>query len=1053
MDQTESATQTVVGEAPLTPVQCWFFEQELEDIHHFNQAFLLEVSEPLERQALEGALGQLVQHHDTLRLRFTRESGGWKQKFSAYEGPPPLGWVDLSELDEHRKLGEIEAIAEQTQASLNFVTGPLWRVVYFEFGLGSPARLLLVFHHLVIDGISWRPLIEDLETAYEQLRSGRSVQLPTKTSSFKAWAERLRQFSQTDSLQSEIPHWRSLTGLESFLPDVASRYRACSSPVTTSRTGSLKSTLSAEETQTLLQEVPSLYNTQINDILIAALVRGWERWSGKSTLLLMLEGHGREALFEDVDLSRTVGWFTSIFPVRLDLKNSGEQWFPGETLKDIKEQMRQIPRRGIGYGILRYLCPESGLSTQSDPPLVFNYFGRLDQLLADSKLFGFAVEPAGPWRSEHQHRRYALELNAQVIHGRLEFEWTYLSGVHSEQSIQSLAREVSVALSEVIRHCQTPDAWGRTSSDFPLARLDQTQLDRLLVGRRDVEDIYPLSPIQTLFHSANPERFQTQCDQWHCTLQGPLDVSAFQRAWLQTLHRHTVLCTTIHEEGLPEPLQMVHRDVELPWRLEDWRNLSPDQQKGRWSALLSKDQAQPISLNQSPMMRFTLIHMSEDSWKFLWTVPAILLDGWSWPLVFRDVSRIYDGLSQQTRATLTPAGRYGEYIEWLHRQSPSEALDFWRATLKGFCEPTSLPRELAGQAQQEQHNRVCSISIAIQTTERLESCARILQCTLNTLVQGAWAIFLSRQTGKTDIVFGAAFSGRPTDLPGAGSIVGPFVNNLPIRVYMNTGQTVAEFLRDLHAHLLQMAEYQFTPLIDIQRCSEVPWRYRLFDSLVVFQNYLVGDAARCLGKSIAVSDFVGPIHTNYPLLLLAEPGTAPRFRLLYDSHNLKKAVVERWSQDLALLLDHLPRSLEQPVGQLQSILSPPAAQPTEIRKAVQAKPLSIVRPQNRTESIIVQVCETIFSSDRISVTENFFDLGAHSLLLVQMHNRLQQELQTDFPVVTMFAYPTVRALAAHLDRESADPVAPAAGAGLRDRAERQREALARMRQGLTRKTI
>jgi non-ribosomal peptide synthase protein (TIGR01720 family) len=249
--------------------------------------------------------------------------------------------------------------------------------------------------------------------------------------------------------------------------------------------------LNVVETQALLQEVPSAYNTHINDILLTALARAWSQ-SGRGALFTNLEGHGREPLIRDLDLSRTVGWFTSIFPVRLELPKSDGEWLPGEALKSVKEQLRQIPKRGIGYGVLRYLSRAAGLANDQEPSMVFNYMGQFDQVLAGSTLFGFASESTGPWHSPSQQRRYPLEINGIVMDGCLEFRWTYAPEIYSPAEMGGLSREFLLALRALITHCQSPSARGRTPSDFPLARLDQTDVDRLVSRYRDIEDVYPL---------------------------------------------------------------------------------------------------------------------------------------------------------------------------------------------------------------------------------------------------------------------------------------------------------------------------------------------------------------------------------------------------------------------------------------------------------------------------------------------------------------------------------------------------------------------------------
>ncbi len=278
-----------------------------------------------------------------------------------------------------------------------------------------------------------------------------------------------------------------------------------------------------------------------------------------------------------------VGWFTSIFPVRLELNDSGENWEPGEALKSVKEQLRHIPQRGIGYGILRYLSGDDALKSRPEPAMVFNYLGQFDRAVEGSKLLRFASESSGPWHNPKQKRRHVLEINSLVMNDRMEFDFTYNPGLHDEKSMQQFADGFLNALQEVIAHCQLPDAGGRTPSDFPLARLDQASLDRLLAEQPGIEDIYPLSPMQTLFFSANQGSAQAAFDQWHCILRGDLNAEAFERAWNETIRRHTILRSTVLSAGLREPVQAVHREVSPPWTVEDWRTATDaEQQRERW---------------------------------------------------------------------------------------------------------------------------------------------------------------------------------------------------------------------------------------------------------------------------------------------------------------------------------------------------------------------------------------------------------------------------------------------------------------------------------------
>ncbi len=1045
-DDTQSSHEVITGgDVPLTPIQLWFLEQHLDEASHYNQAFLFEVTGRIERPVLERALQEVSRHHDALRLRFAHEDSGWRQYYAALEESAPLSWVDLSDCQEPELQRQIDLAAASAQGSLDLEHGPLWRVSCFDLGPERAGRLLFVVHHLAVDGVSWRPLLEDLEAAYQQSEAGRGVRLAAKTTSFKVWAERLKELAATRSIRDEVAYWKTVADPE--------REAAAALPVahpeavaedTEGSSDTLMVSLSVAETQALIQRVPSTYNTQINDVLLTAIARAWDQCTGSRVLYTNVEGHGRESLFDDVDLSRTVGWFTSIFPVRLRLPGSGIGWKPGEALKSVKEQLRRVPRHGIGYGILRYLAPEAEMAAWPEPEMVFNYLGQFDQVFAGSEMFRVAAGGSGPWHSPRQHRRYRLEINSLVSGGQLEVRWTYNSCFHPEAAIRRLADECVAALREVIHHCQSPEAGGYTPSDFPLAQLDQSTLDRLVGAQRDVEDIYPLSPIQTLFYSTSPGPVQSGFDQWHCTFRGDLNVPALQDAWRETLRRHPILRSSIHDKEVRHPIQVVHRHgLQLPWTIEDWRGTPAGQLATRWSRYLEQDRAQPLTLTDAPVMRFALVQFDDQTWKFLWSIPALLLDGWSWPLVFRDVSRLYEAYAENLEPQLEPARPYRDYVRWNQQHASSEAEEFWRKVLDGYTEPTPLvgdsPDSLNGGARYQE----ISVHLSAEVTGALQSTARRLQTTLNTMIQGAWALLLGRHSRRDDVLFGSAFAGRPTELPGVESIVGPFVNSLPVRVMVDKEATISTFLRHLHRRLLEMSLFQFTSMMDIQRVSQVPWQYRLFDSVIVFQNYLIDDTARRLGAHIEIAAFSGPIHTNYPLMLIAEPGTTLRLTLIYDCQRMARTTIERWGRDLAILLERMVVSTEVPVGKLQALLSPPADQPHTPRRRLSAESQNYVPPQTAMEQAIVDLWQKLLGVARVGVEENFFDLGGHSLLLVRMHNQLREMLKVDFPIVTFFEHPTVRSLARYLDQPADSPAQVVDGA--RDRAQRQMQALKNMR--------
>ncbi len=1023
----------------MTPIERWFFEQKLADSQHYNQSFLFAVKEPLDLAELVRALAQLERHHDALRLRYPTIRYPGEKTFALPSAPAPFERVDLSAAADSDLAGSIETAAALAQATLDYTKGPIWRAVYFDCGSQRASRLLLVIHHLAVDGVSWRILLEDLERTYQHDRAGQQGQLHAKTTSIKEWSERLSACS-SDSLSAlEADYWRAATSA----PIVSLPVELHEGANTEGSAHTLPLRLDAEETESLVQRAPAAYNTQINNLLLAALAPSMGNWTGSDCIALNLEGHGREDLFGGVDLSRTVGWFTSIYPVRIHLPQ-GEL---AAVIKSVKEQLRAIPARGIGFGVLRYLVQDERLQIAPEPEILFNYLGQLDQVVAGSRLFHFAPEQTGPWHSPNQRRRHLIEINCAVVHGRLEVWWTYSRNHHKTETMERLATEFIRHLREIIDHCMRPGVRGATPSDFPLAALDQAALDGLVAGIPDLEDVYALSPIQTLFYAAGANDSRTLLDQWHCTFTGPLDGVKFREAWSIVVARHSILRSSFHSSGLKDPVQVVHETIRIPWSMEDWSGLDSKEQATRWQQLLQREREQELALDQAPLHRITLVRLAADRFKFLWSVPALLLDGWSWPLVFRDLSNSYHSLLQGNPPALGAARPYRDYISWIRREHENNTEQFWREKLRGMTQPTPLINELGeASAAKQRVNGQSSYTLDAATTSSLTASARRLRITSNSLIQAAWSIVLSRLSGWNDVTFGAAFAGRPADLPNARNIVGPFVNNLPLRVRVENESTVEEHLKRLHEDMLELNPYQFAPLNQIQSWSEVSWRDRLFDSIVVVQNYEVDEAAQQLGDSVAISEFSGPIHTNFPVLVLVEPESSWRITLIYDRRKLDSSRVEQWGNDFIQVLTALPSEGTTMLGTLKERLSTPAIRMTpKPRFRIQSQ--NYVAPQNDLQQVIAGVWQEMFQSDRISIEDNLFDLGAHSMLVVRLHQRLREALDRDFALVTLFQFPTIRSFAGHLDHgEDKTTVVE-----VRSRAQQQRLALARMRPAPVRK--
>jgi len=476
--QIKANQDLVTGLVPLTPIQHWFFQQNLPDAQYFNQSTLLEIPSGTEPELLKQVWQQLLLNHDILRSHFVLETNPPQQIINHPKKTAPFTIIDLSELPLDEQQKAIQLKDKELQSSLNLSSGTIVQVALFKLGNNQPNQLLIVIHHLVVDGISWRILLEDLATAYQQLIRREAIKLPPKTTSFPEWANKLITYSQSEKLTQELDYWLSqFTGNISPLPV---DYPLGKDSNTLASTDSITLFLNEDETRALIQDVPAAYNTQINDILLTALVSSFNQWTGEKSLIVDLEGHGREDLFEDVDLSRTVGWFTTIFPIHLKVSYVNNL---GETLKLVKEQLRCLPKHGIGYGILRYLhtttIVKDKLQSLPKAEVSFNYLGQFDRVLSASEILGTAKE----WKSEQSkqgNRTHLIAISGLIHSGKLEIDFAYSNKIHKRDTIEALAFRFMETLKALIVHCQSKQSQGYTPSDFAAAKLNQQQLDKFL---------------------------------------------------------------------------------------------------------------------------------------------------------------------------------------------------------------------------------------------------------------------------------------------------------------------------------------------------------------------------------------------------------------------------------------------------------------------------------------------------------------------------------------------------------------------------------------------
>ncbi len=812
----------VQGDVVLAPMQRAFFARVREQRSHWNQSLLLRVTDArVSAELLDRALVRLVQHHDALRMRFEGddEVRQWYGEL-----------LDESFCNElvipYAELGEA---VEYAQRSLDIARGRVIAATLFDLGEHG-RRLFLAAHHLVVDGVSWQVLVEDLRTAVEAELAGCEPELPAKTTSFQAWAARVGLPQATFvGPPPRLP--RALPGrnLEGLVENV-------------------ELSLQPGLTTDLLTRAPAAYRTQVNDLLLSALALT----VADEPCTVDLEGHGRNSLPE-LDLSRSVGWFTSIQAVQLwaDAQDLGA------TIQRTKETLR-APRLA------------------SDAPermLVFNYLGQLDLGFEEDSLFPLADEACGEDRSPSAPRDRRFDVVSLVQGGSLHVQWSYSREQYARSDVEALAARYLANLRAVIMHCTARETSTPTPSDFPLARLSQRELDAVYTP--ELRDLYALSPMQEgiLFHALlEPSSYITQRE---IDLDFAVDVPALRRAFQRVVDDHDALRISVLHEGLAQPVQRVHTRAELPFV-----ELEADP-----AAFAEADAARAFALDVAPLMRVSLLRLARERYRLFWTQHHLVLDGWSCARVLSEVFEHYRALAGGRELPHEPAPQFGDYLAWRARRAHDDE-SFWHAQMRGL----EAPSLLAGTQLERGTGRLAYRADAA-LFGRLQAAARRHAVTVSTLLQAALAAALSVQTRTHDVVFGVTSAGRDAALSDVERIVGLLIETVPLRVQVAHAAAAGAFLQDVQRRAQAALAHAHTPLVAIQRAAQLPAGAPLFDVLLVFENYLEDDALAPAAEAVGFGDLTAREQSHYPLTIQASADQGLQLQLDYQRARLREQQV------------------------------------------------------------------------------------------------------------------------------------------------------------------
>ncbi|HSE16102.1 MAG TPA: amino acid adenylation domain-containing protein, partial [Pyrinomonadaceae bacterium] len=856
----------------LLPIQREFLAADARSYNYNSQAVLLIAPAGLD---LTRVVEELYRRHDALSLRFAFADGLWQAGQESLTASMISESCVIETLPEDPSL-QSQFIRERCAHylhSLDITHGPLFRAVYLQGHAEKQGRLFLVIHQLVVDDVSWRVLLRDLDAVYRQV----AIQRTTKNSSYQQWAAALAAYALSDALQRERNYWH----------DQCAKQSESTAPASYATVRSVPVQLSVADTATLINDCTAIYHTEINELLLCAVYLAMRQWSGQTRVRITLEEHGRENLFPEIDISETVGCFTTRYPLVL---HSKAPELPA-VIKSVKEQYRAVPHHGIGYGLVRYAAGDEVLIDADPSILLFRYQGELNQVM-------HSVDP-------HRLRHHALCLNGSVAGGALRFKLEYSETQYSKETMVALAGHLEKALLALIAHSQEAGAGYYTPSDFPLATVDLETLDEWQTTY-DIDQLYPATAMQKgmFFHSLlDRAAYVTQL---YSTIEGDLQLPLLDQSWQTVVERHAILRTIFVGEG-EEQHQLVIKRVLLPWSEEDLRGLSAEKQSERFEQYLQTDRALGFERTQAPLMRLRVFRLDDNQYRLLWSHHHSLLDGWSIRLVFSEVMQVYAALSVGISPVLPPVAEYARYVKWLLGQDKDSAYEYWQTYLANVETVTRLPYDTQARQQKPVHE-MQEVSLSAGDMAQLRALAKRHHTTVNTLLQLAWGLVLQSYAGEKEVVFGTVLSGRFAEVPEVERMVGLCINSIPVVVSFKGDESLAGPIKRLHSMFQQSQKYGYLPLTEIQKQSRLSKGTPLFQSLLVFENLaldLTADTAAAVGP-VRIAEFGANLQDTFPLELSTFQGESLQVLCRYFGDQFSAATIRRMLDQLIGVLQQLP---------------------------------------------------------------------------------------------------------------------------------------------------
>lgn len=909
----ESEITTIKDEAitkTLLPIQSWFFSLDLANPNHWNQAVEFAFPSKIEVVHLNAALLKIYNGHDLLRCRFLLQGDGVipevMQKTTS---------ADLLKVIDTKLPLQAEAIHDllkQQQERFDIAQGRLFGALL----LRTPdcERLFLFAHHLCVDAVSWQVILRELNQVYLQFSENKITDARRKSISVWHLASKLNHDDYLQSIGPERHFWRSqLQGNFGRFP----------------LNGSVEENLEKNAQEVIWQAnekdsarllaLISKLNVSPQEVLLLAFTQALQESFSASRWLINLEHHGRTGIGQEIDLSQTIGWFTSIYPIAIDLSDT--QMDEVAQLKCIRQTLKSIPYNGINYQILK----EKGALSNEQASICFNYLGQLRASRnEENELFSIVSMAAGNERASVNVRPHLLDVNSLFKDGRLQVYWIYPASLMGRELLDQLITCFAEKLGGLLGVLGAQKTI-LVPADFDGVSISQKGVDMLAAQCGSIYELAPATAVQQgfLFHHLRYRDSGDYLTQLTWDLTGELDLDRYRAAWQSVYDKFTMLRTGFVLGHVDVPHQFATAFIKLPLVEHDWRSLSEKAQDKALTELIDSDRRQGFNIYQPPLSRLYVVRLKNNVYKTIWSYDHTIMDGWSLSLMLSILFKYYEGSADQNEPVDSQFYEYAKRLPCYITKKRQEGQQFWGAYLNNFESSTQLPMLLEAQSEKSGGQEIYH-TLTEAVSDQVRQFSRENGFTINTVVQASWAIMLSHYGKSEDVVFGVTVSGRSVNYPNIQKMAGMFINTLPLRVNTGGNEEILTWLGTLQKNMRDVGEYEAFSLADLGELSNKNIA-KLINSNIVFENYPVEDKILSnqagderVGR-LKVSAPEPYIQSGYPLSLIIIPGARLGVKLTYQSQYFSEALMKRYAKQLIEVLTQLSQAT--PNQKLSSILA------------------------------------------------------------------------------------------------------------------------------------